>query len=272
MCAATRAGPAFPDVAGLIRATLTATDSARAAIANQMLSKESYNARVEIAVKGCPVEARHIGANPRYRGRELLRAGRQECKMSGRHEMNLGLARQAACDARRARTVAHARTSPFGSPELQGDFDGSEIVRRKNAGRRIDNHRGPDTRILRRAGRSFSVLQLPTGSRPILAEAGEPAEIRRSPNQHQAGIASLGKTEEADPSRIDHRFVLPTVQHEVQQTNHVHRTRRPDGEVVGLRGVVAVVAWMVDGGDDKAGIGQRLCGVMMCAEPPGATV
>src|SRR3954468_19409506 len=226
-------------------ATLTATDSARAAIAHEMLSKESYNARVEIAVKGCPVEARQIGANPRDSGRELLGAGRQECKMSGRHDMNLGLARQAACDARRARTVAHARASPFGSPELQRDLDGVQIVRRKNASRGIHNHRGPDTRILRRAGRSFSVLQLPTGSRPILAEAGEPAEIRRSPNQHQAGIASLGKTEEADPSRIDHRFVLPTVQHEVQQTNHVHRTRRPDGEVVGLRGVVAVVAWMV---------------------------
>src|SRR3954453_23467099 len=163
MCAATCAGPAFPDVAGLIRATLTATDSARAAIANQMLSKESYNARVENAVKGCPVEARHIGANPRDGGRELRRAGRQECKMSGRYDMNLGLARQAACDARRARTIAHARASPFGSPELQRDFDGGQIVRRKNAGRGIHNHRGPDTRIMRRAGRSFSVMKLPTG-------------------------------------------------------------------------------------------------------------
>jgi hypothetical protein len=29
---------------------------------------------------------------------------------------------------------------------------------------------------------------------------------------------------------------------------------------------------MIDRGDDKAGIGQRLCRVMICAEPPGATV
>ena len=125
---------------------------------------------------------------------------------------------------------------------------------------------------MRRVGRSFSVVKLLAGSCRLLANAFKPPEIRRGPDQHQAGIASFGETKETDPSGIDHRSVRPVAQPEFEQTNHIHRTRRVDGQVVALRGVVAVVAGMVDGGDDKAGIGQRLCGVMMCAEPGASAV
>jgi hypothetical protein len=39
---------------------------------NEMFPKEPNNARVEIAVKGCPIEARrHVGTNTRYCSREL---------------------------------------------------------------------------------------------------------------------------------------------------------------------------------------------------------
>jgi hypothetical protein len=74
------------------------------AITNEMPPKEPHNARVEIAVKGCPVEdRRHVGANARHCGRELPRAGRQEGKVAGRNGVNVGLARQVAGGVRGAR-------------------------------------------------------------------------------------------------------------------------------------------------------------------------
>ena len=45
-----------------------------------------------------------------------------------------------------------------------------------------------------------------------------------------------------------------------------------NGEAVSLRGVVAVVAGMIDGCDDKAGFGQRLRGVVVAAKPTAPTV
>jgi hypothetical protein len=197
---------------------------------NEMFAEKPHNARVELAVKGGPVEAgRIIGANARYGSRELWRAGCQECKVAGWHDMNVRFAREAICNASIARTVTHAWASPFGSPELEGDFNSGQIILRKNSSRWIDNHRGLDTCIMRRAGRSFPAVKLLTSSHLILTKLCEPHEIRRDSHQHQAGIAALGKTEETDPGGIDNRFVFPVVQHEIEQTNHIHRTRRPDG-------------------------------------------
>ena len=67
-----------------------------------MLPKEPQDARVEVAVKGCPIEARRIGAEARQVGGKLRRARRQECEVASRHDMNLGLARQCIQDARNA--------------------------------------------------------------------------------------------------------------------------------------------------------------------------
>ena len=35
---------------------------------------------------------------------------------------------------------------------------------------------------------------------------------------------------------------------------------------------LCLIAWMINGCDDEAGIGQRLCSVMMHGEPPAPTV
>ena len=71
---------------------------------NEMFPKEPNNARVEIAVKGCPVEARrHVRANARDCRRQLRRARRQEGKVTGRNGVNVGLARQLAGGERGAR-------------------------------------------------------------------------------------------------------------------------------------------------------------------------
>src|SRR5262249_40505704 len=127
--------------------------SARFAVTDELLAEEPRHARVEFAVKGCPVEARrHVRANARDGGPELPPARAQECEVAGRHDMDFGVARKDASDARRARTVADARTSQLGSPVLQRDLDRGQIVSRKNPARGIDNHGGLDTRVLWRAG------------------------------------------------------------------------------------------------------------------------
>lgn len=69
---------------------------------SQMLLKESQNACVEVAVKGCPVEARRIGAEARQVGGKLRCARRVEREVASWHDMNLGLARQSAQDTRNA--------------------------------------------------------------------------------------------------------------------------------------------------------------------------
>jgi hypothetical protein len=61
---------------------------------SQMLLKESQDACVEIAVKGCSIETRWIGAEAWQVGGKLRRARRQEREVTSRHNMNLGLARQ----------------------------------------------------------------------------------------------------------------------------------------------------------------------------------
>jgi hypothetical protein len=190
-----------------------------------MFAEELYHARVEIAVEGYPIEVRRvIGADARYGGRKLRRAGRQECKVAGGHDVNVGLPRQAVCNASIARTVTHAWASPFGSPKLEGDFDGGQIIPRKSSTRRIDNHRGFDTSIMWRVGCGFPVVKLLTGSRLLLTKLCDPLEIRRDTDQHQAGITSVRETEQTDSGRIDNRFVFPVMQHEIEQTNHIHRT------------------------------------------------
>jgi hypothetical protein len=67
-----------------------------------MLAKEPYDAGVEVAVKGCPVEARRVGAKAWQAGGKLLRALRQEREVASRHDMKLGLARQGIQDPRNA--------------------------------------------------------------------------------------------------------------------------------------------------------------------------
>jgi hypothetical protein len=143
--------------------------SASLAVGNKMLPKKPGNARVKIAVKFYPVEARHVGANARYGRRQFRRAGRQECKVAGWYGVNVRFARQAVCDASIARTVAHAWAPQFGSPVLEGDLDGGQIIPRKNGIRRIDNNRGLDTCIMWQVGRSFPVVKLLTSSRLVLA-------------------------------------------------------------------------------------------------------
>jgi hypothetical protein len=66
-----------------------------------MVSKELYDARIKFVVKGYPIKTRRvIGANAWYRGRQLLRTGRQKCVMTGWNNVNLWFARQDTRDAR----------------------------------------------------------------------------------------------------------------------------------------------------------------------------
>ncbi len=119
-----------------------------------MLTKEPDDARVEVAVKGRSVEGGRIGTKARQVRRELRRARRQKSEMAGRHDMNVRLARQAARNARGARRI-HACASQFSSPELERDFNDSQIVLGESDTRRIGNHGSPDTSVVRRVRRSF---------------------------------------------------------------------------------------------------------------------
>jgi hypothetical protein len=70
------------------------------AITAKVRAKECDDVSIEVAMKGSPVEAhRIVGANT-WNGRcEFRRAGRQESKVTGWHDVNVGFARQAICDA-----------------------------------------------------------------------------------------------------------------------------------------------------------------------------
>ena len=135
---------------------VVAPGSTALAIANKMFAKEPNDARVEVAVKGRSVKAGRIGTKTRQVRRELRRARCQEGKVTGRHDVNVRLARQAISDTRGARRT-HASSSQFGSPELQGNIDCGQIILRENFTRWIDNHCSADTRIMWPAGRSFVV-------------------------------------------------------------------------------------------------------------------
>src|SRR5438552_2564924 len=55
-----------------------------------MFAEKPRHARVEVAVNGCPVEARrHVVANARYGGCELRRARRQESNVARRQGVNV---------------------------------------------------------------------------------------------------------------------------------------------------------------------------------------
>jgi hypothetical protein len=96
-----------------------------------MFAKEANNARVEVAVKGCPVEAGRIGTQARQIRRELRRARRQKSVVTAWDELNVRLARQATGDTRSARCT-HASAPQFGSRELEGDFNSGQIILREN--------------------------------------------------------------------------------------------------------------------------------------------
>ena len=108
-----------------------------------MGAKKPNDARVEVAVKGRAIEAWRIGAQARQVCCELRRTGCQEGKVTGRADVNVRLARQAAGEARSPRRP-HAAASQLGSPELQRDLDRRQVLLREDLARRIDNHRGPD--------------------------------------------------------------------------------------------------------------------------------
>ncbi len=61
---------------------------------SQLLPKEPYDRCIEVAVKGCPIEALRIGAEARQVGGEVRSAGREKREVASRHDMKFGLARQ----------------------------------------------------------------------------------------------------------------------------------------------------------------------------------
>lgn len=85
-------------------------------------------------------------------------------------------------------------------------------------------------------------------------------------HQHEAGRPAERETHKADPRRINHRPVLPAVQQKIEQAHDVGRTRSPDRQRIAPRGVADRIAGMIDGGDNEAGIGQRLRRVVLLAE------
>lgn len=118
---------------------------ARAAIANQMIAEESNNARIEVAMKGDPVEARWISAKPRQVGRELRRAGWQERKVTCRYDADLRIFRQAAGSQCGVFWI-DAPASQFRAPDLQRNPNGGQACRRKHEVQcRVGKNSGPDS-------------------------------------------------------------------------------------------------------------------------------
>src|SRR5262249_19639345 len=188
----------------------TPAHSVSSAITDEMFAEESCHARVEVLVKGCSIEVPWIvGADARDGGRELRRAGCQERKVAGWHDVNIRLARKAICNASIVGTVTDPWSSTLGAPELEGNFDRGQIISRKGRTRWIDNNRGLDTCIMWRVGHSLPVMKLRTRSGLLLTSLRDLPEIRRDPDQHQARITSFGETEQTDSGGIDDRFVFP---------------------------------------------------------------
>ena len=157
-----------------------------------MRAEEGGDISVELVVKGNAIEVRRIiGADARNGGRKLRRAWCQECKMASRQGVNVRCARKAVCNPSIAGTVSYAWSSAFGSPILQRDFDRGQIILRECSIGWIDNDRGFYPCIMRRVGRSFSVVKLLAISGLLLAKLCNPPEIRGDSNQHQAGITSV---------------------------------------------------------------------------------
>jgi hypothetical protein len=96
-----------------------------------MFAEEPNNACFKVPVKRYPIKTRWIDANARVVRFQLRRARRQEGIMTGCNDANVGVARQAAGDARRARRV-DASASELRSPNLKWNLDGCQIVRRES--------------------------------------------------------------------------------------------------------------------------------------------
>src|SRR3954451_5518851 len=140
--------------------------------------------------------------------------------------MNVSFAREAICNASVARTVTHAWASPFGSPELDGNFDDSQVIGRKRSTGRIDDHRGFDTRIMWRVGRHFPVLKLPTLSCLLLTTLCEPPEIRRHSGQHEAGVAAVRETEQGSIAALFFQSCSMKLSNRIISTGRDARTDR----------------------------------------------
>jgi hypothetical protein len=151
-----------------------------------MLSKEPYNARVEVAVKGHPVEACRIGANTGYAVRELRRAWCQEGIVTGWNGVNVGLARQLAGGERGAPCV-NAVATEFRTPNLQRDLDAAQGFGCKGECHcSVSQDCRSNAWIMRRVGRdiaaarTLAILSLIR----LLAEHDKPAEIRIGAHQN----------------------------------------------------------------------------------------
>ena len=192
--------------------------------------------------------------------------------MTGRNDMNLRLVGQAARDALGAAGI-DTMAAELGSPDLQRDLDARQALLGENSCHgSIREHGRLDPRIMRQAGKNSTIAKLFANARLLLAKGCQPSRIQRGSRQHQSGIAAQREAEEAYPGGIDRSSVLPVVQHEIEQANHVGGARYPDGKSVSPGRIVGGIAGMIDRRDDKAGIPQRLCGVVMLAEPTATAV
>ena len=168
----------------------------------------------------------------------------------------------------------HTAAAQFGSPDQQRDLDArqalldvKQIIKAVSASTAAlicvsCGTSGQESAPRRNCSQSRT---FDSGSRAAILR-----EIRIAARQHQPGIAARREAEEADPGGIDHRPVFPPVQDEVEQANHVRRTRSEKGEGVAPRQVVAIVAGMVDRRDDEAGSASASA-VSLCwpNHPPG---
>lgn len=98
--------------------------------------------------------------------------------MAGRHDVDVGLARQAFRNARVAGAIADAGPTKLRAQEPERHFDESEILPRQGSRRRINDDSGANARIVYRLGRRrLAVVKLCARAGRLLAEAGDPGEI-----------------------------------------------------------------------------------------------
>jgi hypothetical protein len=94
----------------------------------------------------------------------------------------------------------------------------------------------------------------------------------RPPAITRTGIGAARKAKKTDALAVELRGLGPGVEHEIRQAPDIGGTVEQDRQSVAATAIRRVVAGMVDGGHDKARIGQHRGRVAMGAKPAARAV
>jgi hypothetical protein len=144
----------------------------------------------------------------------------------------------------------------------------------KEDGKRVGDHDGLDPRIMGEPiCRELLVAELLADmERRSLAPSDGVDPIRIGPDQNQPRITTSREPEEADAFRIDLGSGGRRAHHEVNEPFDISRAFDRHGEIAGTAHIGDGIARMTDGGDDEAGVGEGLGGVVMADEVAAPTM